>query len=588
MPEREQSSPDHRLQDTIQLKQLQQTLKTWWWQATSLSLRASTLSPDEQHKSRIIAGLSLIVGVWLLIFFPFRYLIVDNGTDNSVRILIALASSFGMFFIWFISRRGYYHQSSLFLYMITTLAIILTSLTTPEMNILPLYYLIVIPLFSTILLRMRQVIIIVISHLLLMTVAGILRNQFITVFDGPLSFYSITGFLIILMAYFRQHWETLRRKQLAESEHRYRIISELISDYAFEFTISEDETTKIEWITDSVVHITGYTAEEIKNMPDMINVYRTEDQNRVREHIRDVIAGYDSTHDYEIVTPSGATRTVRVYRRPVQDDATQRINRVYGVVQDVTRERESEADKLGLAVERSRLELVNNFVKAISHDFRTTLTNIETSRYLISRKVDPTETEKIQNHLDLIQRDVRHLTEQLVNLNIISHLTTPHTSPCNLNQMIKAVLDEQKYNARQKQIKLTFQPATDLPAIMADENELQRAMGHLVTNALNHTPPDGQVTVSTKINPQSDTVRISVADTGTGIPEEHLQHIFDLFYRVDPARSLQTGGVGLGLSIVEMIVEAHKGSVHVESVPGRGSVFTISLPLTIPVTPEID
>jgi signal transduction histidine kinase len=115
--------------------------------------------------------------------------------------------------------------------------------------------------------------------------------------------------------------------------------------------------------------------------------------------------------------------------------------------------------------------------------------------------------------------------------------------------------------------------ATDLP-IEADPERMGQVLGNLLDNALRHTPPGGTITLSVGAAP--DGVRFTVADTGEGIPAEHLPHIFERFYRVDPTHD---GGSGIGLAVARAIVDVHKGRIDASSDgPGTGATFTITLP----------
>lgn len=118
--------------------------------------------------------------------------------------------------------------------------------------------------------------------------------------------------------------------------------------------------------------------------------------------------------------------------------------------------------------------------------------------------------------------------------------------------------------------------------IVADQMHLHRALLNLVTNAVKYTPDGGKVELSLDLG-EDDAARICVRDTGIGIPEEHLPHIFERFYRVDEARNRSIGGTGLGLAIVKAIVTAHQGTIVVTSIPNRGSEFVVRLPLAGPV-----
>jgi signal transduction histidine kinase len=120
----------------------------------------------------------------------------------------------------------------------------------------------------------------------------------------------------------------------------------------------------------------------------------------------------------------------------------------------------------------------------------------------------------------------------------------------------------------------------DLPQVMADPERVHQVLYNLLDNAVRFTPPAGTVRVTAAV--AGDRCEVTVADTGPGIPPEHLPFVFERFYRADAARargSGGSGGTGIGLAIVRSVVEAHGGSVRAESEAGRGSSFTFDLPL---------
>jgi two-component system sensor histidine kinase BaeS len=116
--------------------------------------------------------------------------------------------------------------------------------------------------------------------------------------------------------------------------------------------------------------------------------------------------------------------------------------------------------------------------------------------------------------------------------------------------------------------------------LTADPVRLRQAIGNLVGNAIQHTPPDGRIVLSGRR--EGDEVVLAVSDNGSGIAPEHLPHVFDRLWRADPSRSRTTGGRGLGLAIVRHLVEAHGGTVAVDSTPGLGTTFTVRLPAKEP------
>ena len=115
--------------------------------------------------------------------------------------------------------------------------------------------------------------------------------------------------------------------------------------------------------------------------------------------------------------------------------------------------------------------------------------------------------------------------------------------------------------------------------VMGDGHQLSQALFNLVENAMKYTPETGSITLSVHRN--GHWAEASVSDTGIGIPQEEVSRIFDRFYRVDKARSRAKGGTGLGLAIVKAVAEAHGGRVTVESTPGKGSTFTLWLPVAV-------
>ena len=148
-----------------------------------------------------------------------------------------------------------------------------------------------------------------------------------------------------------------------------------------------------------------------------------------------------------------------------------------------------------------------------------------------------------------------------------------------LRDLIDEVLEEQGTIAAEKGIDLTLKTDSLTAMMDGDRSALARVFTNLVSNAIQYTPEDGKITLelqSQKRSTQSIWL-VKVIDTGIGIPEGSLPQLFDRFYRVDPARSKQSGGSGLGLAIVQTIVESHHGTIQVESHEGKGTTFSIAL-----------
>jgi signal transduction histidine kinase len=147
-------------------------------------------------------------------------------------------------------------------------------------------------------------------------------------------------------------------------------------------------------------------------------------------------------------------------------------------------------------------------------------------------------------------------------------------------------LSQFKLKALDKGIGLKLNIVGDIPEVKIDVVRIEQVIANLLTNAIRHTPNSGLITVALEIAEGTTNNRIdkpsliiSVSDNGEGIPEEHLEYIFDRFYRVESSRTKNNGETGLGLAIVKQMVEAHNGRVWVQSITGKGSTFFVSLPL---------
>jgi signal transduction histidine kinase len=150
-----------------------------------------------------------------------------------------------------------------------------------------------------------------------------------------------------------------------------------------------------------------------------------------------------------------------------------------------------------------------------------------------------------------------------------------------LNQFLDKCLSGLHVIAIQKNIELAYTFPEEPVTVKVDESYMSRAMDNLVANAIKFTPAGGRVEVQIDLKDQQ--VCIQVTDTGLGISEEDLPHIFDPFYRARQAGREHVEGSGLGLSIVKTVVEQHHGQVTVESTPGKGSTFRVTLPVVQPM-----
>jgi two-component system phosphate regulon sensor histidine kinase PhoR len=219
-----------------------------------------------------------------------------------------------------------------------------------------------------------------------------------------------------------------------------------------------------------------------------------------------------------------------------------------------------------------RLEAVRrDFVANVSHELKTPLTSIVgyTETLLADRPDDETAArflETIRSNAARMQR----LVDDLLDLARLEagrwHPERDQLDVAAVARDVWAALGERSARCG---IRLEVVPAADAPAISADPHAMRQVLTNLLDNSLRHTQPGGQVAVRTRR--EDDGIVLSVADDGSGIAREHLDRIFERFYRADPSRSREHGGTGLGLAIVKHLVEAHGGRVWAESTPRRGT-----------------
>ena len=239
------------------------------------------------------------------------------------------------------------------------------------------------------------------------------------------------------------------------------------------------------------------------------------------------------------------------------------------VLHDITREKEI-----------SRMK--NDFVSHVSHELKTPLASITAySEMLADGEAGDEETRRefyavIQNQANRLNR----LIEDILNTSRIeSGLIKINKEPVSLTILIEEQLQMIKSYAEEKEIELTGEKPIVFDQVLADRDMISQVIINLLSNAVKYTPPGGTVKIETEVDETHDLIRVSITDTGVGIPEDELKHVFDKYYRVE-ANTKQAKGTGLGLNLVKQIIErVHNGRVFVKSQAGKGSTFGFELPL---------
>ena len=241
-------------------------------------------------------------------------------------------------------------------------------------------------------------------------------------------------------------------------------------------------------------------------------------------------------------------------------------------VAERTHELEAANDRLK---ELDRLK--DEFVSNVSHEFRTPLANLKLYLELLARG----RPEKREEYRQTMRREtfrLETLIEDLLDLSQLdSQAATFYYEPTNLNFLTVELIQDRSALAAERGLMFDCQLASDLPLTNVDPRRFTQVMSNLTMNAINYTPPDGTVTLSTAIRQEDDAdwVTFTVRDTGRGISEQELPHLFDRFYRGEASRKSKTRGTGLGLAICKQIVEQMGGHITVESQLEVGTAFTV-------------
>jgi two-component system sensor histidine kinase SenX3 len=231
-----------------------------------------------------------------------------------------------------------------------------------------------------------------------------------------------------------------------------------------------------------------------------------------------------------------------------------------------------------LSEERRLNDVRRDFVANVSHELKTPVGALS----LLAEAVQAADTdiEQVRHFTTRMQIEVKRLTAMISDLVALSQVQGDaplrNAAPIGVAEIISEAVDATKIAAEQKGIEVVVSEDVNVGKIFGDEDQLNIALNNLISNAIKYSPSNTRVGVGARRN--DDIIEISVTDQGPGIPEEAQSRIFERFYRVDPARSRDTGGTGLGLAIVKHVCANHGGDCLVWSRVGEGSTFTLRFP----------
>jgi two-component system NtrC family sensor kinase len=290
-----------------------------------------------------------------------------------------------------------------------------------------------------------------------------------------------------------------------------------------------------------------------------------EDPSQVEEILEAVVG--QGRFDGEVVLKRSNGETFPAYLSMRQIfDAKSRARALIGVARDITSEKERE--RLEKQVfEAEKLASIGQLAAGVAHEINNPLTSVTLITEQLMREV---KDEKIQRKLRVIERQVEGAARIARSLLNFARQVTPEIGDVDINSLLAGVLEELSIQMEGITLKKDF---GELPLIKGDEIQLKQVFTNVILNAIQAIDDKGEISVSTRA--RDGEVVIKISDTGRGIPKEYLSRIFEPFFTTKELGK----GTGLGLAIAHGIVERHGGKIEVESEPGKGTSFTITLPV---------
>jgi PAS domain S-box-containing protein len=330
--------------------------------------------------------------------------------------------------------------------------------------------------------------------------------------------------------------------------------------------------TELEWL--------GYERSEVIGKLKFTDIATPQSIELFMEKYQEFInKGFQNDIRVELITKIGTTLPVIINAKAVYNSNCDYLYSLATIFNRI------EIDRIEKELEESREKAdyanaaKSDFLSKISHELRTPLNSVIVLSGVLGRSLSGKIPEEERSYLEVIERSGKHLLEMINDILDISRIESGRVElevhQVDLNDMLLKMMDIMKPLADMKNIELTYRGSDIKDSIMSDEQKLIHILQNLVSNAIKFTEK-GHVEIS--VTEKASSVSIAVSDTGIGIEESSLVHIFEEFAQADNTVSRKFGGTGLGLSIAKKNAELLSGNITVKSTVGQGSVFTVEIP----------
>ncbi len=368
---------------------------------------------------------------------------------------------------------------------------------------------------------------------------------------------------------------------LEKREEKWRCMVNNIPEYIYCIEYNGGEVDNV-YHSPKCLEITGYSQAEYRDDPFLWSrMIHRDDSHSVTEFVNKLKrAGATGSIDHRIYHKDGTVRWLS-NTCTIQRDPEGNLRSQTGFILDIT-ERKNFEEKLNrsIVIADSANRAKSEFLANMSHELRTPLNGILGFCQILLMEKNGPMSEKQGKLVRSILDCGKHLLEMVNDILDLAKIEAGkielNKKPFSIQQLLNRSLSSIKAISMEKRINIEYSITSELGWINADEVRIKQVMYNLLSNAIKFTEPGNSVGIKTAI--LGDKIMITVWDEGLGIPEEYLERIFDPFEQVKREGHEKQSGTGLGLSITRKLVEMHDGSIKVESTPGRGSCFIVTLP----------
>lgn len=386
----------------------------------------------------------------------------------------------------------------------------------------------------------------------------------------PTSMWIISTTLFIIIYYIALNIRqllTMTSNSLRESEAFYLAI---IEDQE-EFVIRWKPDGQFTFANAAYCHYFGVDRDNVLSL-NMFDLIPEIDRQWILAKIAQLSPENPSlTNEHIVALPNGNRGWHQWTDRAIYDENSVLVE-YQSVGREITMLKEVEERQRELLIIQEREIFLREFLSSMSHDLQTPLSVVRTNLYMMRQKPDSIEkrAERIDKQIDKLSA----MFDDILHVARLTHIPELNQRISDLASIINNSLNPLLDTMNEKDIQLMM---ANIPSVqlMADESELERAFSNLIGNAIKYTPNSGSISIHIK---QEATIIIEIKDTGIGIAEEDLPHIFERFYRAKNAVDFEKG-TGLGLAIVKRIIELHDGKIEVRSIYGQGTIFVVHLPI---------